>query len=57
MLAAPAYSAEIAETKYRGALGTVMCLMCGLGILFINLNCDTDWRGDLSTSGLTWGLI
>ena len=47
MLAAPAYSAEIAETKYRGALGTVMCLQCGLGILFINLNCNTDWRGDL----------
>ena len=45
VLAAPAYSAEIAETKYRGALGTVMCLMCGLGILFINLNCNTDWRG------------
>ena len=45
VLAAPAYSAEICETKYRGALGTVMCLMCGLGILFINLNCNTDWRG------------
>ena len=52
MLAAPAYSAEIAETKYRGALGTVMCLMCGLGILFINLNCETDWRGDHHTTSL-----
>ena len=55
VLAAPAYSAEICETKYRGALGTVMCLMCGLGILFINLNCNTDWRG-LSTS-LYWCLM
>ena len=49
MLAAPAYIAEIAETKYRGALGTLMCLMCGLGILFINLNCNTDFRGTLTT--------
>jgi len=45
VLAAPAYTAEIAETKYRGTLGTLMCLMCGLGILFVNLNCNTDWRG------------
>ena len=45
MLAAPAYSAEIAETKYRGALGTVMQLMVTLGILFINVNCNTNWKG------------
>ena len=48
VLAAPAYIAEIAETKYRGALGTLMCLMCGLGILFINLNCSTHFRGTLT---------
>ena len=45
MLAAPAYSSEIAETKYRGALGTMMQLMVCCGILFINVNCSTDWRG------------
>ena len=45
VLAAPAYSAEIAETKYRGALGTVMQLMVTLGILFINVNCNTNWKG------------
>ena len=44
VMAAPAYIAEIAETKYRGALGTCMQLMVTLGILFINLNCNTDWR-------------
>ena len=44
VLAAPAYSSEIAETKYRGALGTMMQLMISCGILFINLNCSTDWR-------------
>ena len=45
VLAAPAYSSEIAETKYRGALGTVMQLMVTLGILFIQVNCNTDWKG------------
>ena len=45
MLAAPAYSSEIAETKYRGALGTVMQLMVTLGILFISINCQTNWKG------------
>ena len=45
VLAAPAYSSEIAETKYRGALGTVMQLMVTLGILFINVNCSTNWKG------------
>ena len=45
VLAAPAYSSEIAETKYRGILGTMMQLMVCVGILFINLNCETDWRG------------
>jgi len=44
VLAAPAYSSEIAETKYRGALGTMMQLMVCCGILFINVNCSTDWR-------------
>jgi len=44
VLAAPAYSSEIAETKYRGALGTLMQLMVCCGILFINVNCSTDWR-------------
>ena len=48
VLAAPAYSAEIAETKYRGALGTVMQLMVTLGILFINVNCSTNWKGLLA---------
>ena len=48
VLAAPAYSAEIAETKYRGALGTVMQLMVTLGILFINVNCSTNWKGFLA---------
>ena len=43
-MAAPAYVAEIAETKYRGLLGTLMQLMVTLGIFFINLNCSTDWR-------------
>ena len=43
VMAAPAYSSEIAETRYRGALGTLMQLMVCLGILFINLNCTTDW--------------
>ena len=45
VLAAPAYSSEIAETRYRGILGTMMQLMVCLGILFINLNCNTDWKG------------
>ena len=45
VLAAPAYSSEIAETKYRGLLGTLMQLMVCLGIFFINVNCSTDWRG------------
>ena len=64
VMAAPAYIAEIAETKwvkarlkeflnrslqycllrYRGALGTCMQLMVTLGIFFVNLNCETDWR-------------
>jgi len=39
VLAAPAYSAEIAETKYRGTLGTMMQVMVTLGIFFINVNC------------------
>ena len=47
VLAAPAYSSEIAETKYRGALGTLMQLMVCCGILFINVNCSTDWRGNM----------
>jgi len=44
VLAAPAYTAEIAEAKYRGALGALMQLMVCFGILFINLNCKTDWQ-------------
>ena len=44
VMAAPAYIAEIAETKYRGAVSTIMQLMVTIGILFINLNCSTDWR-------------
>ena len=48
VLAAPAYSSEIAETKYRGALGAMMQLMICCGILFINLNCTTDWKGDIN---------
>ena len=43
-MAAPAYITEIAETKYRGSLSTMMQLMVNTGILFINLNCSTDWR-------------
>ena len=45
LLAAPAYSSEIAEKKYRGALGTVFQLMVCCGILFIDVNCSTNWRG------------
>ena len=30
--------------RYRGALGTCMQLMVTLGIFFVNLNCETDWR-------------
>ena len=45
ILAAPAYSSEIAETKYRGALGSLMQVMVCLGMLFVNFNCSTDWRG------------
>merc|ERR1719341_2373541 len=44
ILAAPAYSSEIAETKYRGALGSLMQVMVCLGMLFVNFNCSTDWR-------------
>ena len=47
VLAAPAFSSEIAETKYRGTLGSMMQLMIGIGILFINVNCETDWRGEV----------
>ena len=46
LLAAPAYSAEIAETKYRGALGSLMQVMVCLGMLFVNINCSTNWRGN-----------
>ena len=45
VLAAPAYSSEIAEAKYRGALGSLMQVMVCLGMLFVNINCDTNWRG------------
>ena len=85
VLAAPAYSSEVAEARYRGALGSIMqvmvctlysavqyrtanyslystvtvkynilqystapsCMqvMVCLGMLFVNINCDTDWRG------------
>ena len=45
-MAAPAYSAEIAETKYRGALGSLMQVMVCLGMLFVNINCSTNWRGN-----------
>ena len=68
VLAAPAYSSEVAEARYRGALGslmqvnlcTILCstvlyitiqysslmqVMVCLGMLFVNINCDTDWRG------------
>ena len=68
VLAAPAYSSEVAEARYRGALGslmqvmicTVQCstvlyitiqysslmqVMVCLGMLFVNINCNTDWRG------------
>ena len=45
VLAAPAYSSEIAETKYRGALGSLMQLMVCLGMLFVNVNCSTNWKG------------
>jgi hypothetical protein len=38
------FSAEIAEAKYRGALGVLMQLMMCFGILFINVNCNTDWK-------------
>ena len=44
LLAAPAYSDEIAEPRYRGALGSLMQLMVTIGILFVNLNCQTEWR-------------
>jgi len=45
VLAAPAYVAEIAETKYRGTLGTLMQLMVTLGILFMNILCgQVDWQ-------------
>ena len=44
VMVAPAYVAEIAEDKYRGLLGTLMQLMLNLGILFVYLNCSTDWR-------------
>jgi len=44
VLAAPAYTAEIAESKYRGALGVLMQLMMCFGILFINVNCNTNWK-------------
>jgi MFS family permease len=44
VLAAPSYTAEIAEAKYRGALGVLMQLMMCFGILFINVNCNTDWK-------------
>ena len=44
VLAAPAYTAEIAEAKYRGPLGALMQLMVFLGILFINVNCSTSWK-------------
>jgi predicted MFS family arabinose efflux permease len=44
VLAAPAYTAEIAEAKYRGALGALMQLMVCFGILFINVNCSTNWQ-------------
>ena len=44
VLAAPAYTAEIAEAKYRGALSALMQLMLCFGILFINVNCSTDWQ-------------
>ena len=44
VMAAPAYISEIAETKYRGSLSTMMQLMVNIGILFINLNCSTNWR-------------
>jgi len=43
-LAAPSYSSEIAETKYRGALGAMMQLMITCGILFVNINCSTNWK-------------
>lgn len=33
VLAAPAYSAEIAEPRYRGALGSLMQLVLSTGIL------------------------
>ena len=49
ILAAPAYSSEIAETKYRGALGSLMQVMVCLGMLFVNVNCSTDWRGENQT--------
>ena len=45
LLSAPAYTSEIAEKKYSGALGTVFQLMVCCGILFVNVNCSTNWRG------------
>ena len=30
--------------RYRGALGSTMQLMVNLGILFNNVNCNTNWR-------------
>jgi len=44
LLSAPAYTSEIAEKKYSGALGTVFQLMVCCGILFVNVNCSTNWR-------------
>ena len=44
LLAAPAYSEEIAHPRHRGALASLAQLLLTLGILFVNVNCRTDWR-------------
>jgi len=45
VIAAPSYVADLAETKYRGALATMMQLMVTLGILFMNVLCgQVDWQ-------------
>ena len=44
LLVSTAYSEEVAEPRLRGAFGSMAQLLLTIGILFIQVNCKTEWR-------------
>ena len=44
LLVSTAYSEEVADPRFRGAFGSMAQLLLTVGILFVQVNCKTDWR-------------